>query len=227
MSALSSGRIAAILFALVFTGPAAGQTVCRLEATPGQPDRQVLQCGDTVQVEGAPGARFQPVNRDSDPLPEAVEVEEGRILARVHGRNPATSVGTQRPPPFEFQIRTPHAVASVRGTVWAVGVEGARTSIYVKDGSVRIERTLDDNAATMVCNEGVDIAAGERGELVPHEWARSRSDLFLEPFGLRGGCPPTNGRRERGDNHDRDDRGGRQSADRSDGGGPAPGSTRP
>ena len=60
-----------------------------------------------------------------------------------------------------FQILTPHAIASVRGTQWAVDVGATRTSVFVERGqSSRCARPRVPRRDALRAGEGVDVDDG-------------------------------------------------------------------
>jgi ferric-dicitrate binding protein FerR (iron transport regulator) len=84
------------------------------------PPRQVLQCRDGLEVSAESAADYSLINGP-----------RGRPAgARLQNRGLFIDLSPGRP--GGFQISTPHAVASVRGTRWAVDVSSERTSVFVR-----------------------------------------------------------------------------------------------
>jgi ferric-dicitrate binding protein FerR (iron transport regulator) len=82
------------------------------------PPRQVLQCRDGLEVSAESAADYSLINGP-----------HGRpIGARLQNKGLFIDLSPGRP--GGFQISTPHAVASVRGTRWAVDVSSERTSVF-------------------------------------------------------------------------------------------------
>lgn len=131
------------------------------------PPRSVHDCGGLV-IEAEAAAALQPAGT-VNVAPEAVEVEGGAVLIEVDpGRGP-------------FQILTPHAIASVRGTIYAVDVGDAETSVFVLEGTVGVSRADGTEPVELLAGEGVDVAAGQ--PLIVSEWGQPRVDALLARFG--------------------------------------------
>ena len=109
---------------------------------------------------------------DSDREAEAAEVTERGILVEL-------PPGRGR---VRFQIRTPHAIASVRGTVWATDVSAARTSVFVQRGAVGVAPQASRRSVVLNPGEGVDV---EAGTAVPEvkRWGPQRAAALLARFG--------------------------------------------
>ena len=117
---------AAALFAAAIVGavPAHAAGACALVPNEKMPSEKMLQCGETLTVRAAPGARYQPLYKKGDPLPVGIRLNEGALLIEFHPANPKE----------KFQILTPLAIAAVRGTKWAMDVTKAQTSTLVVNG---------------------------------------------------------------------------------------------
>ncbi|WP_040489126.1 FecR domain-containing protein [Fulvimarina pelagi] len=81
----------------------------------------------------------------------------------------------------DFQILTPHAIATVRGTVFTVDVAEAMTSVFVVEGVVEVTRRDGSEAVSLEAGEGVDVASGEA--LEARTWPDQRVDELLARFG--------------------------------------------
>jgi ferric-dicitrate binding protein FerR (iron transport regulator) len=84
--------------------------------------------------------------------------------------------------PTSFQVRTPDAIASVRGTRWAVDVSTVRSSVFVEQGAVRVTRRLDKQSVTLRAGDGVDVEA-ETNPLTVKRWPSARVRGLLGRFG--------------------------------------------
>ncbi len=124
----------------------------------------------TIEIEA--GAVATLVGRDQHGEPSAVNLRSGAIYVDDH---PAAD----REP---FQIRTPDAIASVRGTSWAVDVSAARSSVFVVAGSVQVRRRLDQRSVRLTAGEGVDVEA-ETNPLVVKRWPAPRVRALLNRLG--------------------------------------------
>jgi ferric-dicitrate binding protein FerR (iron transport regulator) len=80
-----------------------------------------------------------------------------------------------------FQIRTPHAIASVRGTLFAVDITAGRTAVFAAEGSVRVRQIGTIDSVTLRAGQGVDVAPGQ--PLVVRRWGTPRVEALLARFG--------------------------------------------
>jgi hypothetical protein len=81
----------------------------------------------------------------------------------------------------EFQILTPQAIASVRGTKWAIEVKPGQTSTLVLTGEVTVARKDDPKTIVIAAGQGVDVT----GLGLP----RSMSDAKQEPIVVKQRAP--------------------------------------
>jgi hypothetical protein len=81
----------------------------------------------------------------------------------------------------DFQILTPHAIASVRGTAWATEVKPDRSSVLVLSGVVEVARTPTGAAVLLGRGQGVDVTEGG-GPLQVKRWAPERVRALLARF---------------------------------------------
>jgi hypothetical protein len=81
-----------------------------------------------------------------------------------------------------FQIRTPHAIAAVRGTTWAVEVEPDRTSTLVILGFVEVMRPDAKRGVILRAGQGADVSSGT-GPITVKRWPTKRVDALLARFG--------------------------------------------
>ena len=159
-----------ILAAACLAGPASAQSSgCRTTAFT-DPPREVLDCGD-VSISAEKGAAYRLVDGNRDGRPEAVELREKGVLIEVRRR-----------PRSGFQVLTPHAVASVRGTTYAVDVKAAGTAVFVQTGRVGVTRAVGGQGAVLGAGDGVDVTAGG-GPLVVKQWPPERRLGLLARFG--------------------------------------------
>lgn len=170
MRVLTIGGLGAALAAAAAV-PAAAQTRdgCRV-TTFTDPPRDVLDCPGGVSVTAEKGAAYRLIDANRDGRPEAVELDGKALLIEVAPRRSG------------FQIRTPHAVASVRGTIWAVEAGAAATAVFVEEGAVQVVRRGEPASVTLRAGDGVDVAAGG-GALDVKRWSRERRLHLLARFG--------------------------------------------
>ena len=169
---LPAGLVAFFVVCL-FAGSGQAQSgACRLQPDKHNPSEQVLRCGEELTVTPAPGSAYHPVNTAPGHPPSSVRLDNGALLCTFH---PAVRPG-------HFQILTPQAIASVRGTTWAVEVKPGRTSVLVLTGVVGV--TSANAAFTAVVREGqgVDVDS-QGGPLQVKRWSSARKRALLARFG--------------------------------------------
>ena len=98
-------------------------------------------------------------------MPSGAELDSGALLIE----------GTR-----DFQILTPHAIAAVRGTKWAVKVTPKLTSTLVISGVVEVTR--GKQTASLRAGQGTDISRGS-GPIEVKRWNRKRVRALLAGFG--------------------------------------------
>jgi ferric-dicitrate binding protein FerR (iron transport regulator) len=171
---------AAILVAVALVGATfAGSTpataaggACALVADEHDPSVKILRCGDSLTVHVAAGARYRPIYKAGQPLPTAIQLDDGALLIEF------------QPSPQEqnFQILTPLAVAAVRGTKWAVDVSAARNSTLVLAGAVAVTNRRLNQYVILKEGEGVDITPSDMSMVQKH-WGEARVRALLARFG--------------------------------------------
>ena len=166
-----------VVLVALLAGPAGAQQTapaaprgCTL-ATLADPPRQVLRCADGLSLTAEAGAAYRPVDRNRDGRPEAVELTDRAFLidlppGRARGR---------------FQILAPHAIASVRGTVWAVDVTPRRSSVFVERGVVAVRRPGVPEVV-LRAGDGVDVEEGAT-RLEVKSWSPQRAAALLARLG--------------------------------------------
>ena len=163
----------------------AGFSFVLLAATPGlaqyqrcdittytDPPREELSCPGGLKVVSEKASDYQLVDRNRNGIPEAIDLRARAILVDLPGRRARR----------DFQILTPHAIAAVRGTVWAVDVSATRTSVFVREGTVAVARPGDRHGVILGPGEGVDVEAGATA-LVVRRWPMERVAHLLARFG--------------------------------------------
>lgn len=167
-------RVFKALFAasivIFFSVPAAFaqmQSHCLLGQA-SDPDRQVFTCSGGLVIELEAAAQMGLTTGDGDA--DIIDLTGGAALIEV------------TPGGFAPQIRTPHAIAAVRGTVYAVDVSDEITSVFVVRGRVDVS-AMADNAAPVGLGpgDGVDVTPGEA--LVVKSWGAARVAALLARFG--------------------------------------------
>jgi ferric-dicitrate binding protein FerR (iron transport regulator) len=136
------------------------------------PPREVLACSDGLSISTERSSNYRLLDRDGNGRPEGAALTgKGMLIDLPPGR--------RRIP---FQITTPHAIASVRGTVWAVDVGPTRTSVFVQDGIVAVRRHTSPRTVELRAGEGIDVDATGQ-DLRVNRWSRERALNLLARFG--------------------------------------------
>jgi ferric-dicitrate binding protein FerR (iron transport regulator) len=134
------------------------------------PPRTVLTCGGTLVIEMDAAAQLGLVNTDDDSPPRRVRVNKGSVLIDVEP-------GSAAP-----QIRSAHAIAAVRGTVFAVDVSDTTTSVFVLEGMVNVKKPGSlFGAVDVKAGEGVDVS--QDAPLEVKTWGEARVRALLSRFG--------------------------------------------
>jgi hypothetical protein len=134
------------------------------------------------RLEGFPSPPIPPAGADG--LPTSVQLDKGALLIEF---NPKRR--------HEFQILTPQAIASVRGTKWAMDVTPMQTSTLVLAGEVTVARKNETENVVVRPGQGVDIEIPPGGNtprsLSPYrpdpitvkQWGPARVKELLDRFG--------------------------------------------
>jgi FecR protein len=166
--------IATALFAAAIGGaaPAHAAGACALIPNEKMPSEKILQCGETLTVRAAPGARYQPLYKKGDALPVGIRLNDGALLIEYHPASPQE----------KFQILTPLAIAAVRGTKWAMDVTKAQTSTLVLNGAVAVTNRRLNKFVVLTEGQGVDITPNDTS-VVQKTWGEARVRALLSRFG--------------------------------------------
>jgi ferric-dicitrate binding protein FerR (iron transport regulator) len=169
----SAARVVLILGAMSLdSGFASAQNkACVLE--PQQHDRsaKVLRCGSNVTIRSAAGTEYRIIKELTNEGAGAVRLDAGALLLKVE----------PRAAPRTFQILTPHAVAAVRGTTWAVEVSAVRTSTLVLSGAVRLTPRNSRRGRILRSGEGADLTSGE-DSIIVKRWPAKRVEALVARF---------------------------------------------
>jgi ferric-dicitrate binding protein FerR (iron transport regulator) len=161
-------------FALLAAGPALPQSAslgCTAESVAGT-GRQVLHCPKGVTVEVEDGAAYSLIDRNQDGDADGVRLRRKALLLDAPS-------GMSRP---GFVVVTPQAIAAVRGTRWAVDAQGGKTSVFVVNGVVGVQRPSASAGVSLRRGEGVDVEPGS-GPLTVRRWPQPRVAALLARFG--------------------------------------------
>lgn len=142
---------------------------CEISAAEGKPQLQIIECAGAVTIERERAAELRITKRPSDKAPSVIQVNGGAILINVSPSNAPT------------QVRTPHAIATVRGTTYIVDAGAERTSVFVLEGGVDVRSTAAASTVALNAGEGTDVAF--EGSLSVQKWDAARTDALLARFG--------------------------------------------
>jgi ferric-dicitrate binding protein FerR (iron transport regulator) len=124
----------------------------------------VLRCGNGLTIEAEKDTKYRVLDQNR------VEVTSRAVLVDVP---PGRRGG--------FQVLTPHAIASVRGTLYAVDVKEGQTDVFVSRGQVKVSERGASASATLRPGEGSDVVPGKPMDV--HLWAPERVRKLMARFG--------------------------------------------
>jgi ferric-dicitrate binding protein FerR (iron transport regulator) len=160
--------------------PALAQSgACVLSPDRRNPNQRILRCGSELTITAAPGTVYRPAAAGDDGLPASVQLDSGALLIEFNSKKR-----------HELQILTPQAVASVRGTKWAMEVKPGQTSTLVLAGEVTVARKNDPEKVVVGPGQGVDISGlgrprsmyGQPEPIAVRQWAPGRVKELLARF---------------------------------------------
>jgi ferric-dicitrate binding protein FerR (iron transport regulator) len=167
-----SGTVAAALALLSPQGHVLAETNgCNLVPDDREPSVKILRCGEDLTIRIAADTDYRVTEQQGQTLPKAAQLKSGALMVEF---KPGARQRT-------FQILTPHSIAAVRGTSWAVEVTPEQSSTLAVSGSVRVTRANGSNAVTLQAGEGADVTAGT-GPITVKRWGEKRVQALLARF---------------------------------------------
>lgn len=158
------------LFVMMMPFSAAAQTAAGcVKGDLGNPPRIVYQCQGGVILEAEAAAVMGIIESGPNERPTDVRVLSDAVFIEI------------TPDSGAFQIRTPHAIAAVRGTVYVVDVSADRTDVFVVEGEVSVTHLDGSDRVELTAGLGVDVTPGE--PLVVRQWPEERVRNLLARFG--------------------------------------------
>jgi ferric-dicitrate binding protein FerR (iron transport regulator) len=152
----------------VHSAPAQTLSGCT-RADHGDPPRVVYQCAGGVTLEAEAATALGITEKRADGRPTDVDVSsDGLYIEVAPGSGP-------------FQIRTPHAIAAVRGTVYLVDVSDTGTAVFVRRGEVSVSHVGGSDQVVLTPGLGVDVVPGE--PLETRRWPAARVQSLMSRFG--------------------------------------------
>lgn len=135
------------------------------------PPRVILSCANGLVIEAeapdvsASGFRLPALQAP----PVSVDVtSQGVLVTLPPGKGP-------------FQIMTPHAIVSVRGTLFVVDVTAVGTAVFVVEGLVEVRRLDGSDPVELGGGDGVTVSAGTPMEV--KQWPAEKVSALLMRFG--------------------------------------------
>ena len=145
---------------------------CALSPDDRNPSEKVLRCGDQLTIQNATNSSYRLTDQKGDELPKGAQLDSGALMIEFKPSRLQRS----------FQIQTPHAIAAVRGTTYAVEVDGEKTGTLVISGIVEVRRPNAKKGVRLRAGQGTDVSAGT-GPLTVKRWGKPRVDALLARFG--------------------------------------------
>src|SRR5262249_35725611 len=144
---------------------------CALSPDERNPSEKVLRCGDQLTIRNARNTSYRLTGQNGDEMPKGAELDSGALMIEF---KPSAAKRS-------FQIRTPHALAAVRGTTWAVEVDADKTATLVISGVVEVRRPNAKKGVRLRAGQGSDVTSGT-GPLTVKRWGKPRVDALLARF---------------------------------------------
>jgi hypothetical protein len=173
MAKLRWGGATLLLLVVLGSGASAQQIPGCTSTALSNPPRTAYRCTGGLIIEAEASAAFDSRGPRSGGAISSIALTYRGLLIEVTRRR-------------RFQILTPHAIASVRGTLFAVDVTAERTSVFVARGRTRVASRSRSGAVELGSGDGVDVTPGE--PLVVRRWPAERAAALLGRFG-RAGSP--------------------------------------
>jgi hypothetical protein len=133
---------------------------------------QILRCRGGVTIVAEDGAMFTLQSHNRNGEVDSVDLKSKALLVDAPRQQRKSS----------FEVRTPQAIAAVRGTKWAVDAQEARTSVLVLKGKVGVRRPAGAGQVILAPGQGVDVDPGN-GPLIVKRWPQPRVDALLARLG--------------------------------------------
>ena len=152
-------------------GASQEQDGCRTEVLKN-PKRVVYRCSNGLSIEAESWAALETILPDAKAAPKSVSIRNRAVLIDLpKGNGP-------------FQVRTPHAIASVRGTTYVVDATANSTSVFVVSGKVRVASTsggqYGGDKVSLGAGEGVVVSRSARLEV--KKWPKVKVAALLGRF---------------------------------------------
>ncbi|WP_316299341.1 FecR domain-containing protein [Aliisedimentitalea sp. MJ-SS2] len=130
------------------------------------PVRVVLRCPNGLVVEAETRADLRALTGGRPP--ETVSIKNRAVLVETPKGNGA------------FQVKTPHAIASVRGTLFAVDATSNQSSVLVLRGQVAVTSLTTRETVVLSAGQGVVIAYDKPVQV--KTWPEEKISALLARF---------------------------------------------
>jgi hypothetical protein len=172
MTRLARAVSIAVSSLLLLTGSATAQPAgLGCNAQQAALGTQTLRCPTAITIVAESGAKFELRDRNRDGHVDSVELSNKALLLEV----------PKKPGRARFDVVTPQAIAAVRGTKWTVDAEGAKTSVFVVEGRVRVARSAGRGSVVLGAGDGVDVEPS--GDLIVKRWPPARVTALMARLG--------------------------------------------
>jgi ferric-dicitrate binding protein FerR (iron transport regulator) len=171
MMLLRAGCIALASLCVVAADATAQPAQLGCASAPTAEGSQTLRCAPAITIVAENGAKFELGDRNRDGHVDSVELSNQALLLEM----------PKKPGRIRFEVKTPQAIAAVRGTKWAVDASHQRTSVFVVDGRVSVARVRGRSRVDLGPGEGVDVEA--TGELIVKRWPPARVAALMARLG--------------------------------------------
>lgn len=141
--------------------------ICTTEEL-SDPARFVYHCPNGLVFESEAAAVFDLVMSPEHDRVDAITLKSQAVLIELDAGN------------GPFQILTPYAIASVRGTVFVVDAQETMTSVFVVSGIVAVSRDGELAEPDLADGQGVTVAVGT--ELQVLTWPQDKVSALLARF---------------------------------------------
>jgi FecR-like protein len=155
-----------------WTAAHAQRNGCPIASDGVDPAVKILRCPNGLTIHVAPGTRYRLIGGAGSRQPAAAQLNNGALLIELDSTGGAKS----------FQILTPHAIAAVRGTQWAMEVNPRQTSALVIAGIVAVAHPGEKTGVAVGPGQGVDVAQ-DQAPLTVRVWGAARVKALLARFG--------------------------------------------
>jgi ferric-dicitrate binding protein FerR (iron transport regulator) len=133
---------------------------------------QTVRCNSGLTIVAENGAQYVLKHHRGSRGVDSIELDSKALLLEV----------TKKPGGNKFQVITPQAIAAVRGTKWAVDVAENKSSVFVFNGQVVVNRRAGTNSVTLGSGDGVDVEAAA-GPLTVKRWPPARISALMARLG--------------------------------------------